>query len=283
MIVKNHRARSIGSRAYVLPLRDISAHDSRTVGSKAANLGEMMRAGMRVPEGFALTVCAFDRFMEDNRIPADASPETVAKAHIPEDIAGALSAAAAELGDVALAVRSSAVAEDLAGASFAGQYETVLNVRSRDELFTGVIRCWSSAFSSRVASYRKTHERQGPPVMALLVQTMVPADVAGVAFSANPVNGDRSEAVVSAVRGLGERLVSGEASPDEWLVKDGSATRLSAPENAITAEQAKEIAAMARKAQAHFGTPQDTEWAIAKGRIFLLQARPITTLPAAEG
>jgi phosphoenolpyruvate synthase/pyruvate phosphate dikinase len=119
--------------------------------------------------------------------------------------------------------------------------------------------------------------------MALLVQTMVPADVAGVAFSANPVSGDRSEAVVSAVRGLGERLVSGEASPDEWLVKDGSPTRLSAPENAITAEQAKEIADLATKAQAHFGTPQDIEWAVAEGRLFLLQARPITTLPAAVG
>jgi len=111
------------------------------------------------------------------------------------------------------------------------------------------------------------------------VQQLVPADAAGVAFSANPVNGRRDEAVVSAVRGLGERLVSGEASPDEWVVNGSEALRTSAPEKAIDESQVRAIAEMTRRAEAHFGSPQDVEWAIANGKLFLLQSRPITALP----
>jgi rifampicin phosphotransferase len=115
--------------------------------------------------------------------------------------------------------------------------------------------------------------------MAVLVQQLVAADAAGVAFSANPVNGRRDETVVSAVRGLGERLVSGQASPDEWIVNGSTAIRSRAPEQAIDENQAHAIAEMARQAEAHFGSPQDIEWAIAGGELFLLQSRPITTLP----
>jgi len=120
--------------------------------------------------------------------------------------------------------------------------------------------------------------------MAVLVQQLVPADAAGVAFTANPVNGHRDETFVSAVRGLGERLVSGIASPDEWIVRGQETKRTSTPENAINAGQAHAIAMMARQVEAHFGAPQDVEWAIANDKLFMLQARPITTLrePALE-
>jgi len=118
--------------------------------------------------------------------------------------------------------------------------------------------------------------------MAVLVQMLVDAEAAGVAFTANPVNGRRDEAVVSAVRGLGERLVSGNASPDEWIVNGIETTRTSAPENAINEEQARAIAEMARQAEAHFGSPQDVEWAIANEQLYMLQARPITTLRERE-
>ena len=266
---------------YVLRLRELSRADANRVGAKAANLGELAGAGFPVPEGFALTTAAFDCFLAANGLGPDSSPEAVAAAPLPADIADALVAAAAALGDVPLAVRSSGVAEDLPGASFAGQYETVLDVRGTAALMAAVRHCWASAFSQRVTAYRAA---QGQPAggLAVLVQRLVPADAAGVAFTANPVTGDRSEAVVSAVRGLGERLVSGQASPDEWLVKGDEAVCQSAPEGAIDAAQAQAVAKLARDVEASYGCPQDIEWALAGGELYLLQARPITALPDAR-
>ncbi|HSM54236.1 MAG TPA: PEP/pyruvate-binding domain-containing protein, partial [Erythrobacter sp.] len=168
---------------------------------------------------------------------------------------------------------------DLEGASFAGQYETILGVRGHDALIDAVRQCWASAFSARVAAYKRNKTQTTNASMAVLIQVLVDADAAGVAFTANPVNGRRDETVVSAIRGLGERLVSGEASPDEWIVSRSSAIRTSAPEKAIDENQARAIAEMARQAEAHFGSPQDVEWAIAEGQLYLLQSRPITMLP----
>ena len=266
------------ANAYIVSLTDVSARDVSVVGNKATNLGELMRAGMLVPKGCVLTTYAFRHFLKMNHISADASFETVTNARIPDVIATTLFDATVRLGDLPLAVRSSSSAEDLTDASFAGQYETLLNVRGGEELFKAVLCCWSSAFNDRVRSYQRMQDTTVVPDMALLIQVMIPADASGVAFSVNPVSGDRDEAVVSAVRGLGERLVSGQVSPDEWFVKGRVATCLSSPEDAITAEQAQQIAAMARKAEAHFGTPQDIEWAISRDRAYLLQSRPITTL-----
>jgi pyruvate,water dikinase len=124
-------------------------------------------------------------------------------------------------------VRSSGTAEDLADASFAGQYVTVLGVPGPDAVLDAVRQRWASAFGDRVRMYRTSRGEHGVPAMAVLVQRMVAADAAGVAFTANPVTGDRSETIVSAVRGLGERLVSGETSPDEWIVAGGRATQRS--------------------------------------------------------
>jgi len=188
--------------------------------------------------------------------------------------------AAARLGDRSLAVRSSGVAEDLPGASYAGQYVTVLGVRGPEELADAVRRCWASAFSPQIAAYRARQGLEGLASLAVLIQHLVRGDAAGVAFTANPVTGERTEVAVSAVRGLGERLVSGQASPDEWLVRGTEATCRSAPEGAIDASQAETIAALARRVEAHFGSPQDIEWAIGDGKLYVLQARPITALPA---
>jgi len=264
--------------AYVVPLRDLTRADVSRVGAKAANLGELLHAGFPVPDGFALTTQAFDRFVNVNMLSETNSPEQVAVAPLPPDVADALRAAVTPLDGTQLAVRSSGVAEDLAGASFAGQYETILGVHGYDALADAVRQCWASAFSARVAAYKSNQGQATNADMAVLVQRLIPADAAGVAFTANPVNGNRNQAVVSAVRGLGERLVSGNASPDEWIVSGQEATRTSAPENAINAAQAREVAEMARRAAAHFGSPQDVEWAIADGKLFMLQARPITTL-----
>ena len=259
-------------------LTGLSQTDIEIVGAKAANLGEMAKAGFPVPDGFVLTVEAFTRFISANGIGASSPVETVLAASLPEEVSNALLSAISQFDHVPLAVRSSGVAEDMAGASFAGQYETVLDVRGIDAVIIAVKHCWASAFSSRVAAYKESRGVTGLPKMALLVQRMVVADASGVVFTANPVNGNRDETMVSAVRGLGERLVSGKASPDEWIVKGTDVTCQSAPENAVNSVQVLEIADLARRIEHHFGTPQDIEWAISDKQLFLLQARPITTL-----
>ncbi|HEX6305866.1 MAG TPA: PEP/pyruvate-binding domain-containing protein, partial [Anaerolineales bacterium] len=263
---------------FVLPLQELTHADASRVGGKAAKLGELARAGFPVPDGFALTTEAFDHFVTANRMDETRSAESVLEAELPQGVQDALHEVSRKLDGRPLAVRSSGVAEDLEGASFAGQYETILGVRGYEELAKAVRRCWASAFSARVAVYKRNKEQAAKASMAVLVQQLVPADAAGVAFTANPVNGRRDETVVSAVRGLGERLVSGEASPDEWIVSGSNAIRTSAPEKAIDESQVHAIAEMARRAEAHFGSPQDVEWALADGKLYMLQARPITAL-----
>ena len=264
---------------YLMPLQELTHADVSRVGAKAANLGELARAGFPVPDGFALTTQAFDYFVERNGLNESQTPEQALTAKMPPEVEDALRAVSRELDGKLLAVRSSGLAEDLEGASFAGQYESILGVRGYDALVEAVRQCWASAFSARVAAYKRNKEQATHASMGVLVQRLVEADAAGVAFSANPVNGRRDEILVSAVRGLGERLVSGSASPDEWIVHGEEASRRSAPEDAIDAVQAHEIAKMAYQAEAHFGSPQDVEWAIAEGKLFILQSRPITTLP----
>jgi pyruvate,water dikinase len=265
---------------YILSLTDIPQCDVECAGAKAAKLGELARAGFPVPDGFVLTTSAFDRFLAANALGPDSSPEAVAAATLPTDVADALLAAAEGLGDVPLAVRSSAVAEDLPNASFAGQYETVLDVRGADALLAAVRQVFVSAFSRRVTAYRATQAPQATARMAILVQCMIAADAAGVAFTANPVTGDRAETVISAVQGSGERLVSGQVTPDEWIVRNQETMCRAAREGAIDANQALAVAALARRVEAHFGgVPQDIEWALVGGELILLQTRPITALP----
>jgi len=177
-----------------------------------------------------------------------------------------------------VAVRSSGLGEDLPDASHAGQYETVLDVRGVEALREAVRTCVASVRGDRVGSYRAARELDGEIGMAVLVQRMVPARAAGVAFSADPVTGDESRARVSAVTGLAEGLVEGHRSADEWTVTDGVATLDSGREEAISAHDALAVAALVRRVAAIEGTPQDVEWALAEGRLWLLQARPVTTL-----
>lgn len=282
--MKNRKAKRMapkdknGRKKYTVLLLEPAALSAGTVGSKAANLAKLIQAGFPVPDGFVVTTYAFERFLAANNLGSDVLQETALAASFPEDVADALRDAFAKLGKTSVAVRSSGVAEDLPGASFAGQYETVLDVQDANSFLAAVKRCWASAFSKRVVAYKKEHGQTGVPSMAVLVQQLVRPDAAGVAFTANPVTGDKNETVVSAVRGFGERLVSGTTSPDEWTVKDGNAVRQRSPENAITAAQAKAVADLAKRVERFFGAPQDIEWAIENGKLFLLQSRPITTL-----
>ena len=242
---------------YIRRLEATGLADAAVIGRKAAVLADLTGAGFRVPAGFAI--------------------ETAAALADEIDLADQVRAALHELGDGPVAVRSSGVAEDLAGRSFAGQYESVLDVRGLDAVLAAIHTCWASADADRVAAYRGDGERGE---MGVLVQRMVPADAAGVAFSADPVTGDRDEVLVSAVKGLADKLVGGSRSGDEWRVREGQSFLVAGAGEAVDAEQVVAIAALARAVAAHYGTPQDIEWAYAGGSLFLLQARPITTLDA---
>ena len=246
------------SRASWLPLSAVGLAQIQEVGGKAARLGELARAGFRVPDGFVLPACVFGREPEGAR---------------------AIEAALPTLGIGRVAVRSSGLAEDLDHASFAGQYETVLNVEGSEDVMAAVRRCWGSATSAQVSAYSIDRAGGKTGAVAVLVQRMVEATSAGVAYSSNPINGDRAESVVNSIGGLGDRLVSGQADADEWLVRDGSANQRRQAEGAIDAAQALAIADLAARAAAHLGAPQDIEWAIAGGELYLLQSRPMTALP----
>lgn len=236
-------------------LGELRLTDASEVGGKAASLGALLADGARVPEGVVLPVSF-----------AGASPDARESA---------LADAVAALVRGPFAVRSSGVAEDGAEHSFAGMYETVLDVAAED-LPAAVDRCLASATTARVADY---DPNDGAP-MAVLIQRMVRPVAAGIALTADPITGNRQTCVVTAVRGLGERLVSGAAIGDEWIVTDGRATARRQPERAVDGPQVEAVAAEARRIAAARGVPQDIEWAIeGDGTLWILQARPMTALP----
>jgi rifampicin phosphotransferase len=263
--------------SYVLDLRE--AVDPRLVGRKAATLGRLRGDGFPVPDGVVLVSHALDDALADAGLAADAPAEAVAAVDVPAGVATALVAAVRRWHGTPLAVRSSGVREDLGSASYAGLYTTVLNVSGESQLLDAVRVCWASAFNKLIRSYRTEDESESAQ-LAVLVQPMIQATAAGVAFTADPLTGERDVVLVEAVRGLGERLVSGTASPDEWLVHGGSAERRTTTgEEAIDAGVARAVAALALRLEQHFGEPQDLEWALSAGEVVLLQARPITALP----
>src|SRR6266568_533741 len=207
---------------YLSPLSEVGLADTDRVGRKAAVLGELLRLGFPVPAGYV--------------IPADAL-----SGGLPDTIIAALAGVATAI-DAPLAVRSSSAAEDLADSSYAGQYESILDVIGTAELVEAVRTCVQSAFADRVAVYEGANGGAGGGHMSVLIQRLVDADAAGVAFTANPFSGDREEVVVNAVRGLGDRLVSGEATADQWSVRDGEARLEQDTESSISVEQALAVA-----------------------------------------
>lgn len=249
------------SSAYILPL--IEAHrEARVVGAKAARLSALLQKGEPVPDGFCVI---------------GTGEAALARAREAYRLLGT---------DTMVAVRSSASAEDDSETSFAGQFETVLNVRGEQALAAALERCWASVFGERAEAYRAHSGRAdaGPIHMAALIQRMVQARAAGVAFSANPLTGARDEVVIEAVSGLGDILVSGEVTPDRFTVGargDIQVQTASVMEPALNENQAREIMRLIRRIEADAGVPQDIEWAFDDTSLWLLQARPITALPEA--
>lgn len=286
------------------------------VGGKAMNLGELIRAGFAVPSGFCVTTAAYtlvsagagldpllrELAMQPRDDPARQAELAAAvraallQAPIPSEVIAAIAAAYQTLGQgepVPAAVRSSATAEDLPTASFAGQQETYLNIVGRDAVLAAVQRCWASLWTDRAVSYRARLGIDPHSVrLAVVVQRMVDAQAAGVLFTANPLSGKRRQAVIDATSGLGEALVSGAANPDHFVIDTPTGaiverrmgdTRAEQPQPSDVAclsdRQVCALAELGARVEARFGSPQDIEWAIDRAdQIFLVQARPITTL-----
>jgi pyruvate,water dikinase len=326
------------STEFILSLADPEATIAR-VGGKGASLARLATAGLPVPDGFHITTAAYNRFVDENNLspriqaaleqvdydhPATleavstAIRELFAQAQMPPELAAAIVQAyaglaghetVADLPAAPVAVRSSATAEDLPEASFAGQQETYLNVHGAEEVLASVKRCWGSLWTARAIGYRA---RQGIGLdglgLAVVVQSLVPAEAAGILFTANPVNGRRDQAMLSAAWGLGEAVVGGLVTPDSLTVDKASGAiqerqiadkeLMTVRSAAGTQEQpvpaglrrapvlsnqaAAELVRLGVQIEDLYGMPMDIEWALAGGRFYLLQARPITALPEPE-
>ena len=265
----------------VVPLSALGAQDLPIAGGKGANLGELIRAGFPVPDGFVITTDAYATAASAAGV--DPKDATDARARLtetvmPADIATAVSDAYRALGG-RVAVRSSATAEDLPEASFAGQQDTILDVAGEDALLDAVRRCWASLWNERAVSYRATHAVDERALrLAVVVQRMVPATIAGVLFTADPITGRRRRAAIDAVRGLGEQLVSGAVNPDHYLVETATGAVLERRGNILDDVRLREVAAIGSRIEAHYGKPQDIEWAIDDQKLWIVQSRDITTL-----
>jgi pyruvate, water dikinase len=302
---------------YTRPLADLRSADEAAFGGKSASLGELIAGEIPVPPGFALSSDAYRRILEEADLAPDAASEAILSAlgerPVPDPVREEVVAAYDALGDDApVAVRSSAIGEDSAEATFAGQQETYLWVRGADAVCEAVRDCWASLHGERAASYR---ERLGPageaPAMGVAVQVMVDAEVSGVMFTCNPVSGDPSTIAVNASWGLGLAVVGGEVTPDEYRLskvtgeqlqrtisskdvqyvagESGGAVRVDVPDDrrevpCLDDPQLEALVELGRRVERHFGTHQDVEWAIARdGELLLLQSRPVTTGRAKAG
>ncbi len=321
--------------ALVLPLEALDRASVGRAGGKGANLGEMLRAGLPVPPGFVVTVDAFDTTMADPatrermrallaqvdpddepalRRTADELQRIVGSVEIPGEVRAAIADAYAELsrrggGEAeSVAVRSSATVEDAAKLSFAGMFRSFLGVRGTDDLLDRIRECWASLFTARSLAYRSRRDLLAGQHIAVIVQRMVDAEKSGVLFTVDPSTGSAAHLVIEASWGLGEPVVSGQVTPDRYVIEKstgrviervvgakrfklvrsptGATERVELDDASATAPALSddELARLWRLGiddEKHYGAPQDVEWAIANGGVFLVQTRPVTAAPPA--
>jgi len=311
-------------KEYIRHFAEIDKSHLPLVGGKGANLGELY-GKFAIPEGYCVTIHAFNDALDNVKAKIDerlatidveqteelqkASEEIKAlikQTPIPKKIINEIKQEQEKMDDF-VAVRSSATAEDLPTASFAGQQDTYLNVKSTPEVIEAVQNCWASLYNTRAIYYRvKKNFRHEDVALGIVVQKMVDAAVAGVAFTVNPINHDQNKMVIEGAYGLGESVVSGSVTPDTHIVQkaplktlkthigrqkfalyqdsNGGNKKVALSEEEgskrkLSDEQVLEIARTIIEIEKHYGTPQDVEWAIDKeGKVFILQSRPITTL-----
>jgi pyruvate,water dikinase len=311
---------------YTLSFGEVDETRLPDVGGKGANLGELTRAGFPVPPGFCVTTAAYRDFVRESG-ELDALLDALhgvtheelgsisalggrVREHLgglamPDGVRSAVLAAWQELGTGhAYAVRSSATAEDLPSASFAGQQDTFLNVRGEEQLLEAVRRCWTSLFTDRAISYRAKHGfRHRAVFLAVVVQRMVFPEASGIMFTADPITGRRQTVCIDASFGLGEALVAGLVTADQYRVRSGAiatkwvsrkalairplpdggtVTEALPPgkqeRQALPDDQILELAGLGLRIEEHYGREQDIEWCLADGKFFIVQARPITSL-----
>ncbi|MDR6224934.1 phosphoenolpyruvate synthase [Desmospora profundinema] len=313
-------------KSYVLFFNQVDRSSLPYVGGKGANLGELSKAGFPVPDGFCVTTFAFQDFIAtssdmetffeslDILDPQDLEPlrkwgerirthleQLAIPAPLEQEIIYAWESAGKE---ISYAVRSSATAEDLPTASFAGQQDTYLNIRGRDELLRHIRKCWASLFTDRAIAYRAKNGFNHRQVsLSVVVQQMVNPQIAGVMFTADPTNGNRNVVSIDASFGLGESIVSGMVSADLYKVKNGQIIHKNISEKKIgiyplpeggtvtkdlppdqgtkpvlTDDQILSVAKLGKKIEKHFGSPQDIEFCMENGEWFMVQSRPITSL-----
>jgi pyruvate,water dikinase len=270
----------------VRPLDAVRASDLGSVGGKAANLGELVAKGFPVPDGFVLTTDAYQAAAAAAGVVAsrpDEAAQRLRNIDLPEAVADSALDAYRGLGAGPVAVRSSATAEDLPGASFAGQQDTYLGIEGDAQVLDAIRRCWASLWNERAVAYRRVQGLDDEGVgIGVVVQRMVDAASAGVLFTADPITGRRHRAVVDAAAGLGEAVVSGSVDPDHYAVDPDTGAvdqRIVRGSPALSDVQVLELAAIGRRIEDALGAPQDIEFAFdTGGSLWILQARPITTL-----
>jgi pyruvate,water dikinase len=272
------------TEATILWLEDERCRDVACAGGKGASLAAMTAAGLAVPPGFVVPSWTLERSVDAGRVRAflrerrRAEAEALVRAAEPPR--AAIAEAYARLGGGPVAVRSSACAEDSDTASYAGQQETYLEVEGADEVCRRVRDCWASFFGERAVFYRERMGSLDDLRVAVVVQRMVAAEKSGVLFTVDPVQRRRDRMLVEAIFGLGERVVSGQETPDHYVVDRGGELQRERLVNGgvLTAEELLSLAELGRSLEERFGCPQDVEWAIAEGKLYLLQSRPVTTL-----
>jgi len=244
---------------YLRFFSEINKNDTVVAGGKGASLGEMTQAGIPVPNGFIITTDAYNKPLDEKEI----------------------FAAFDRLETQYVAVRSSATAEDSNNTSWAGQLETYLNI-TKDNLIESIKKCWASIKTNRALAYAQSNNiLEDNQKVAVVVQKMIDSQIAGVMFTANPVTSDRNQIVLEACLGLGESLVQGQVTPDNFLIDKKSFTIINKniTLNTLSDNQVIELSKLAILIENHYNYPQDIEWAIdKKNEIFILQSRPITTL-----
>lgn len=318
----------------ILWFQEVDKNDGAMVGGKGANLGEMAAAGFPVPRGFIITSHAYFNFLEENKLKSKIhqelkrinldDPQSINEAsgkikkiilsgRISPQLAKEIIFSYLKLGGIIshawVAIRSSATAEDLPTASFAGQQRTFLNIRGEANVLRKVQECWASLFEARAIFYREEkgfdHFKVG---LAIPVQEMVPAEISGVMFTINPITHEKNHLIIEAVWGLGEYIVQGEVTPDTYLIekqsldilskkvekqevqliKVGSLTKkANVPrrfqlKRKLTDKQIKELAALGKKIHKHYFFPQDIEWVLYKKKFYIVQSRPVTTIKEKE-
>jgi pyruvate, water dikinase len=325
--------------SYIVWFKDLNKDSIAVAGGKGANLGEMINIGLPVPNGFCVSAQTYKKFIEvtglkekieellaqvkvDNTEQlqqiAKQIQDIINNTEIPEDITEEIMESYELLGagkdahdlvnakEVFVAIRSSATAEDLPSASFAGQQATYLNIKGKEKVVAAVRACWASLFTARAVYYREKNKFEHSKVLiSAIIQTMVNSDKAGVMFTVNPATNNEKEIVVEGVYGLGESIVSGQVNPDTYIVdkqsreiketkvkkqewglfrgEDGNNVKLEIPKEEqerqiVSDASVKELARLGRKIEDHYGKPMDIEWAMEKEEIYIVQARPVTTL-----